>query len=283
MKIIHTVRELRTALHTEFLEGKSIGFVPTMGALHQGHGSLVRKSVSENDVTVVSIFVNPTQFGPREDLDKYPRTLDADSQLVGEIGADYVFAPAVEEMYPTPTNEITFVIESLDNNLCGAKRKGHFNGVLLVVNKLFNMVQPTRAYFGLKDYQQFAVLRRMVNELLIPVEMRGCPIIREKDGLAMSSRNRYLSQEERKQGLFLSYALKRVKELAKETGDVAEISAWVNQQIRAYDKLKLDYFEIVHPDTLEKLTTFTSEDRPVALIAAYSGTTRLIDNMRIFD
>ena len=282
MKIFNSIQALKVQLTQDYLSGQKVGFVPTMGALHEGHASLVRRSVAENDKTVVSIFVNPTQFGPNEDLDKYPRTLEADSKILSKEGADYIFAPTANEMYPTEKNEVTFAIQTLDNHLCGAKRKGHFNGVLLVVSKLFNIVNPTRAYFGLKDFQQFSVLSRMVKEMFYDIEIVGCPIIREEDGLALSSRNRYLSDAERQQGLFLNQALIHMKGMAKTTGEVAELKTWVLQSLEKYPLLRLDYFEIVNPETLYPMDAFTPEDKPVALIAAFAGATRLIDNMPLF-
>lgn len=264
--------------------GKSVGFVPTMGALHDGHASLIRASASQCDVTVVSIFVNPTQFGPYEDYDKYPRTLDADADIVEQAGGNIVFAPAVEEVYPEGKSEVQFTLKSMDQILCGAKRPGHFNGVMQVVTKLFNMVAPDKAFFGQKDFQQLAILRRLGQELWFNIDIIGCEIIREPDGLAMSSRNRYLSPAERQEALFLSRALKKVQEEAKSNpaADVRAMHDIVKEMLLHYALVRLDYFDIRRSSDLHALEVLHPEDQPRALIAAYCGDTRLIDNMPVF-
>ena len=213
MKVVSTIAELKNLLDDFRAEGKGIGFVPTMGALHNGHASLVKRSVSENDVTVVSVFVNPTQFNDKNDLKNYPRTLDADCALLENVGATVVFAPSVEEMYPTEdTREFSFA--PLDTVMEGACRPGHFNGVAQIVSKLFYAVEPHKAYFGEKDFQQLAIIREMVRQLAFDIEIVGCPIVREEDGLAMSSRNTRLSAEERQQALQISQTLFKSQEFA---------------------------------------------------------------------
>lgn len=281
MILIDSIDELRTKLRSEYFAGKSIGFVPTMGALHEGHASLARRSVAENDLTVVSIFVNPTQFGPGEDLDKYPRTLQADMDLLEPLGVGIIFAPGKETIYPEGESQIQFSLRTLDKMLCGAKRPGHFDGVLQVVAKLFNIVQPTRAYFGLKDFQQVVVLRTLQKELFFPLEVVPCPIIREADGLAMSSRNRYLNPEERKQALFLSTTLKKAKEMAKEGLAVSELVEMVEARLKEFSLIRLDYFEVRSGKDLSRPAVLRAGDEPRGLIAAFCGATRLIDNMEL--
>jgi len=248
-----------------------------MGALHEGHLSLVRAAKRKCHVVVVSIFVNPTQFAPGEDFTRYPRTFDADCTALEKEKIDFLFAPSAEEMYPPGAT--TYVkVEEIADRLCGRSRPGHFRGVATVVSKLFNIVQPDFAFFGLKDAAQFAVIRRMVRDLNIPVEIVGCPIVRESDGLAMSSRNVYLSGEERRQALVLSRALKNVEESfhAGEC-DTQKLIALAKQVIAAEPAVRLDYFEIVDPDSLKPLSTIG--DQPaLAAVAAFVGNTRLIDN-----
>ncbi|MEM7039977.1 MAG: pantoate--beta-alanine ligase [Bacteroidota bacterium] len=284
MHVFENPVELRTKLRSLYCENFSIGFVPTMGALHDGHGSLIRRAAQENDYTVVSIFVNPTQFGPNEDLDKYPRTLQADLDLCREMGATHIFTPTVHTIYPEgrDTYQVQFSLRSLDKILCGAKRPGHFDGVLQVVSKLFNIVQPTRAYFGLKDYQQLTILRTLARELFFPIEIVPCDIIRETDGLAMSSRNRYLNPQERRQALFLSRCLKLVQEKAQPGLAVHELEALVHAQIANYSLIRLDYFDLRNGHDLSEIDVLRPEDAPRGIIAAFCGNTRLIDNMPVF-
>lgn len=283
MIIVHRVADLRKLVREQLNNGKTVGFVPTMGALHAGHGSLVKESVQENDYTVVSVFVNPTQFGAGEDLDKYPRTLESDAELVGGLGADLVFAPSANEVYPFASTEIEFGIRTLDNHFCGATREGHFNGVVQVVTMLFNMVQPTRAYFGLKDFQQFAILKRMGKELHFPIEIKGCPTVREKDGLAMSSRNTYLNAEERKQALFLHQSLNEVREKARSGSSKNELLEFVHSNATHFDKIEVQYFDVCDPDTLQPIEEIDPSKPAIALMAAFCGSTRLIDNLYLFD
>ena len=281
IQIFNTPAEVTPAMAALAKAGKSIGFVPTMGALHDGHASLIRASAAENDITIVSIFVNPTQFGPNEDLDKYPRTFDADRELCIAAGATHIFAPTTDAIYPEgrETYELQMGLRTLDKVMDGAKRPGHFNGVLQVVAKLFNIVQAHRGYFGLKDFQQITILKTMVRELFFPIEIVGCPIIREPDGLAMSSRNRYLNEEERRQSLFLSKALSTVKAAAREGASVADLAAQVELMAVNYPLIKMEYFEVRSGVDLREVEVIRAADEPRGLIAAFCGKTRLIDNM----
>ena len=285
MDILHLPSAVRKTVNDLKAKGKTVGFVPTMGALHEGHASLVRRSVQDNDFTVASIFVNPTQFGEGEDFDKYPRDLEKDADLLRDLGTGLIFAPGVAEMYPEGKgqSQITFNVGKLGTMMDGEKRPGHFQGVVQVVSKLFNAVQPDRAYFGQKDFQQQAILKTLGKELLFPIEIIDCPIVRDQDGLALSSRNIYLGSEERKQALFLSRSLKIVKEACKFTPDVALLKARVNSELRKYPLVRLEYFEIRRSADLELVDEVKAEDRPVALTAAFLGKTRLIDNMYLFD
>lgn len=274
MKIFKGIDELRESLSEAKDEGKSIGLVPTMGYLHEGHASLIRRARKENDVVVVSIFVNPTQFGENEDLDTYPRDLEADSKLCKEIGADFIFAPEASEMYKNPK---TFVdIEGLSDNLCGAKRPGHFRGVCTVCTKLFNITNADRAYFGQKDAQQVAIISKMVEDLNIPIEIISCPIVREEDGLALSSRNTYLSNEERKAALYLSKSIFEAEKLANNGASVSDVIGKIENIISAEKLAKIDYVSVVDLNTMEDASDFDG-DRLVA-IAVFIGKTRLIDN-----
>lgn len=278
MKLIHTVQELRTELNAQRLAGKKIGFVPTMGALHEGHASLVKLAVAENDVVVVSDFVNPTQFNDKNDLLKYPRTLEADCELLEKVGAHYVFAPSVEEIYPEPDTR-QFSYAPLDTVMEGKFRPGHFNGVCQVVSKLFMMVEPHCAYFGEKDFQQLAIIREMVKQMNFPIRIVGCPIVRESDGLALSSRNARLSDVQRVQALNISKTLFASKEYAA-THTVEETQAFVEQAIAASEGLELEYFEIVDGLTLQKIAGWDDTDYAVGCITVFCGEVRLIDNIK---
>lgn len=259
-------------------QGKSIALVPTMGALHSGHASLVERAVAENDVTVVSVFVNPTQFNDKNDLANYPRTLEADCALLESEGASIVFAPSVEEMYPEPdTREFSFA--PLDTVMEGACRPGHFNGVAQIVSKLFYAVEPDKAYFGEKDFQQLAIIREMVRRLGLKLEIVGCPIVREPDGLAMSSRNTLLSPEERKRALAISSALFASLDFAK-SNSLAATKALVEGLIMGTDGLELEYFQIVDGNTLQPIEEWGQSDCPVGCIALFCGKIRLIDNIK---
>lgn len=278
MKVIHTIRELKAALSAYRVSGKKVGLVPTMGALHIGHASLVKRSVKDNDVTVVSDFVNPTQFNDKNDLAKYPHMLDADSKLLEACGATYLFAPSVEEMYPEPDNR-HFSFPPLDTVMEGIVRPGHFNGVCQIVSKLFMAVEPDRAYFGEKDFQQLAIIRAMVKTLKFPIEIVPCPIVRETDGLALSSRNALMSVEERKNALNISQTLFKSCTFAK-SHTVSETQKLVEDSIAAVDGLRLEYFEIVDGNTLQKITDWNDTSYAVGCITVFSGKVRLIDNIK---
>jgi pantoate--beta-alanine ligase len=280
MKILPDITSLRQ--QRQQWQG-SIGLVPTMGALHEGHATLVRQSVAENDTTVVSIFVNPTQFGPNEDFERYPRTMESDQKLLSDLGVDAIFAPLVSDIYPQSVSQIGFTVRDLDQVLDGASRPGHMNGVLQVVNILFNLVQPHRAYFGLKDYQQQLILQQMVRELHLPLQLIPCPVVRETDGLAMSSRNRYLASEEREQALFLSRALSRLKAMRGELRTASEARAEVEAMLADYPLVQLDYCEVLRGQDLQPLSQWAPEEHPVAFLAAFLGKTRLIDNMPVWE
>nr|WP_134113588.1 pantoate--beta-alanine ligase [Hypnocyclicus thermotrophus] len=276
MKIIEKIDELRKILKEYRRNNQTIGFVPTMGYLHEGHASLIKRSSSENEITIVSIFVNPIQFGPNEDLDKYPRDLERDKKVAFENGADIIFHPKVNEMYPEKL--YTFVnVENLDKELCGAKREGHFKGVATVVTKLFNIVNPDKAYFGKKDAQQLAIIKKMVKDMNFDIEIIGCDIIREKDGLAKSSRNSYLKPKERKAATILKKTLDKIKEMLdnKET-DVKKIINLAIKNIEKEPLAKIDYVEIVDLYTLEKVNKIETD--VLVAMAVYIGKTRLIDN-----
>lgn len=279
LKILPTIAEMRAASRQQRQAGKRLGFVPTMGALHEGHLSLVRAARKASDVVAASIFVNPTQFGPNEDLAKYPRSFERDCTLLEREGADLLFAPSVEEMYPP--GSITWVmVEDLSDKLDGRSRPGHFRGVTTVVSKLFHIVEPESAFFGQKDAAQVAIIRRMVLDLDLPVKIVVCPIVREPDGLAMSSRNAYLDAEQRKQALVLYRSLTRVEGLIRQ-GELSAstLGAAGRNEFAAEPAVRLDYFEIVHPDTLDPIEEIS--DRALIAVAAYVGSTRLIDNILI--
>lgn len=275
VRLVTSISELREAIGSFRQQGRTIGLVPTMGALHEGHLSLVRASRAECDVTVVTIYVNPTQFGPQEDFARYPRTLADDLQLLRGL-ADLVFAPTDEAMYPA--GYATWVeVGSVAEPLEGACRPGHFRGVATVVLKLFNLVGPDVAYFGQKDYQQALVIRRMVADLNVPIQIRVCPIVREPDGLAMSSRNRYLKPEERGRARVLWQSLQKAAELvAQGERNAAAIAAQMRQTILSAGEVRIDYVALVDPETLQPVEAV---QRPtLAAVAVRIGTTRLIDN-----
>lgn len=278
MELIQTVHELRAKLDVLRKAGKTIGLVPTMGALHAGHASLVKRAVAENDVVVVSDFVNPTQFNDKNDLIKYPRTLDADCKLLESCGVTFVFAPSVEEIYPEPDTR-TFSYAPLDTVMEGKFRPGHFNGVCQIVSKLFLIVEPTRAYFGEKDFQQLAIIREMVHKYPFNLQIVGCPIVRESDGLALSSRNARLSAEQRVQALQISKTLFASVEYAK-THSLEETKQFVIDGIDKADGLRLEYFEVVDGNTLQEVNSWDSSDYIVGCITVFCGEVRLIDNIK---
>ncbi len=278
MKVVHTIKGLQEELSALRQQGKSVGLVPTMGALHAGHASLVKRCVAENQVTVVSDFVNPTQFNDLNDLKKYPRTLDADCQLLDACGASFVFAPSVEEIYPEPDTR-HFSYAPLDTVMEGAFRPGHFNGVCQIVSKLFDIVKPDRAYFGEKDFQQLAIIREMVKQMKFPLEIVGCPIVREADGLALSSRNSRLNDEERKNALNISKTLFESRNFAA-SHSVAETKQFVEEAINQAPGLRLEYFELVDGRTLQSIQNWDDTDYAVGCITVFCGEVRLIDNIK---
>ena len=278
MILCKTVAELRSEIASAKAAGKTIGLVPTMGALHEGHASLVKAANQENDVVVVSVFVNPTQFGPNEDLDSYPRTLDADCKLAEAQGADIVFAPSPKEMYPSEDMTWVEVTGDVTKVLCGRSRPIHFRGVTTVVSKLFNLAQPDRAYFGQKDAQQVQVLKRMVKDLFFTLQLRIMPIVRETDGLAKSSRNTYLSAEERQAGLILSKSLQHAQKLfAAGERDPQKLVAATTALIKTEPMADIDYVEIYQMPDLNACQTPMQGENLLALAVRF-GTTRLIDN-----
>lgn len=280
MEVFHTIVELQNKLFDDRKQGKSVGLVPTMGALHEGHASLVKRSVAENGVTVVSVFVNPTQFNDPKDLSSYPRDLDADCRLLESVGADYVFAPSVEEMYPTPDTR-NFEFPPVSTVMEGAHRPGHFNGVCQVVSRLFYIARPDRAYFGEKDWQQIAVVKAMVKSLGLGVDIVECPIVRDSDGLARSSRNTLLSKSERAIAPNIFKALNESIGYAK-THSVKETHDHVVSQINATDGLDVEYFEIVDGNTLLPVNDWNESDYIVGCITVYCGArpVRLIDHIK---
>jgi len=279
MKLVRTIEEMHDFSDSARARGRRVGLVPTMGALHEGHLSLIRAAREKCHVVAVSIFVNPTQFGPAEDFAKYPRNLESDCALLEKERVDIVFAPSVEEMYEA--GAITWVsVEGMSDRLCGRSRPGHFRGVTTVVAKLFNIVEPESAFFGQKDAAQVAIIRRMVRDLNIPVSIEACPIVREPDGLALSSRNAYLKPEERKSALALYRSLQRTRELfEKGERDSAKLIAAGKREFANEPGARLDYFEVVDPDSLAALTSIS--DRALIAVAGFVGNTRLIDNVLV--
>lgn len=278
MRVVHTINGLQAELSVLRTQGKQVGLVPTMGALHAGHASLVKCCLEQNDVTVVSVFVNPTQFNDKNDLMKYPRTLNADCELLESVGATLVFSPAVEEMYPVPDTRI-FNFAPLDTVMEGKYRPGHFNGVAQIVSKLFDAVKPDRAYFGEKDFQQLAIIREMVKQLNYDLEIVGCPIVREIDGLALSSRNARLSATDREIALNISKVLFKSRTYAIDHS-VEETTEFVRGEIAKVDGLRLEYFEIVDGNTLQNITNWDNTFYAVGCITVFCGDVRLIDNIK---
>jgi len=279
LQVLSNIDEMRAASRAVRRGGKRLGFVPTMGALHEGHLSLVRAARAASDVVAASIFVNPTQFGPNEDLAKYPRSFERDCELLEREGVEFVFAPSVEEMYPG--GAVTWVtVDELSGKLDGRSRPGHFRGVTTVVSKLFHIVEPNQAFFGQKDAAQVAIIRRMVRDLNLAVEIGVCPIVREADGLAMSSRNAYLSTEERKRALVLRGSLTRIQQLI-DAGqrDASRLAAAGREEFAREISVRLDYCEIVDPENLDPVKDVSGG--ALVAVAAYVGATRLIDNLVI--
>lgn len=278
MQIIHTQAALRDAVASCKAQKKQIGLVPTMGALHAGHASLVRRSVADNDVTFVSVFVNPTQFNNKEDLEKYPRDLGRDAELLAKEGADYLFAPTPEEMYTAEEMQQTFDFDfgGLDQVMEGKHRPGHFNGVVQIVSKLFDLAEPDKAYFGEKDFQQLAIIRRMVQVMGYRLEIVGCPIVRETSGLALSSRNERLTEAEKATATQISHILFESRQL-KDSQTVKQVESWVIEQINRVEGLTVEYYEIVDQDSLQPATGFGNA---IGCVTVYCGPVRLIDNIK---
>lgn len=277
METITNSEELRRALGSRNRSG--IGFVPTMGALHAGHRSLVERARRECATVVVSVFVNPTQFNDKTDLKNYPRTPEADLRLLEEVGADYVFMPSVEEVYPEPDTR-TFDFGMIDKVMEGATRPGHFNGVAQVVSRLFDLVKPAKAYFGEKDFQQIAVIREMVRQLRIPVEIIPCPIVRGKDGLALSSRNTLLDTDHRTAAPYIYKVLKAAVEKSHQTTP-DQLAAWVTAQVESNPLLKVIYFQVVDAATMQQVRTWEESPAIQGCIAVQAGDIRLIDNIKL--
>lgn len=280
MKILNSIKDVRAEIKQARKNSKSIGLVPTMGYLHEGHLSLVKRAREENNIVIVSIFVNPTQFGPDEDYVAYPRDIERDSRLVEGEGADIVFAPEVNEMYPDGCSTYVKVEGNITKKLCGASRPGHFKGVTTIVTKLFNIITPDRAYFGQKDAQQVAVIEKMVKDLCFDIEIVPCPIIREEDGLAKSSRNMYLNEKERKAATILSKALFNVKEIiGKGEINPSKIEKFIVDTINTEELTDIDYVEIVNARTLESIRKIKGD--VLIALAVKIGKARLIDNIRL--
>jgi pantoate--beta-alanine ligase len=279
MKIINTVASLQQAVTEAKQQGLSVGLVPTMGALHEGHASLIRQSVAENQLTVVSVFVNPTQFNDPKDLQHYPRTFEADAQLIASLGGDVVFAPSVEEVYPQEDTRV-FAYPPIDTVMEGARRPGHFNGVCQIVSKLFDMVSPDKAYFGEKDFQQIAVVRAMMRDLGYKFQLVPCPIVREESGLALSSRNALMSDEERVLATNIYRTLRESVDYA-QSHTVTETQQFVVEQLNALEGLEVEYYEIVNDETLQPVTSWQDAPHIQGCITVFCGArpVRLIDNI----
>jgi pantoate--beta-alanine ligase len=278
MKIFHKINEIKEFLSYQKNSGLKIGFIPTMGALHKGHISLIERAKKENDLCVCSIFVNPIQFNNSEDLKKYPRNIENDILYLKSINCDVLFSPSEEEMYPEP-NKIIYDFDGLDNCMEGAFRPGHFNGVAVVVKKLFDIIKPDYAYFGEKDYQQLVIIKYLIKILKIPVTVVPCATIRESDGLAMSSRNKILTQDERKIAPYVYKTLTKAKEKYSNYS-IDELKKWVITEINSCSLMKAEYFDIVDKDTLEPVFSFVKRENCIGCIAVYLGKVRLIDNIK---
>jgi len=278
MRIIKHIQELKKCLADERQMGRKVGFVPTMGALHEGHLSLVRHCTAENNVCVVSIFVNPTQFNDKNDLAAYPRMLESDCTMLESVDCDYVFAPSEEEMYPEPDRRI-FELGEVAHVMEGAFRPGHFNGVVQVVSKLFQIVEPDDAYFGEKDFQQIAIIKSMINLLNLPVRIVSCPILREKDGLALSSRNMRLTPNQRQIAPVIAATLMESRNFVPRKS-VDDVIIGVIEKLNNISQLRVEYFEIVDSTTLQSIRNWNESDEPIGCIAVYCGEVRLIDNIK---
>ncbi|WP_299676705.1 pantoate--beta-alanine ligase [uncultured Tenacibaculum sp.] len=279
MKIFKSKSDLKSYISQKKQEGNSIGFVPTMGALHKGHLSLVKRAIQKNDITIVSIFVNPTQFDKKEDLDNYPKTFEKDAELLESVNCDAVFVPAVSEIYGDNVNSEPFDFDGLEHQMEGKFRDGHFDGVGTIVKALFEIVEPNVAYFGKKDFQQLQIIKKMVEKLNLPIKIKGMPIFREKDGLAMSSRNTRLTPEHREAAPFIHKTLKKARKKIG-TKNVTEITKWLENQFKKHPLLELEYFIIAEEKTLQTAENFDATKRYRAFIAVFAGEIRLIDNVR---
>ncbi len=277
MKVFETIKEVKAHIAGLKKTGKSIGFVPTMGALHRGHIELIKQARQNNDVVAVSVFVNPKQFNNPEDLKKYPRDLEKDLGIISEIGCDVVFAPSTEEMYPGPVAE-NYYFGDLEETMEGKYRKGHFKGVAIVVKRLFDIIEPDKAYFGKKDYQQLMVVKKLVEKTGLPVEIVPCETVREPDGLAMSSRNKRLTPQQRKEAPIIYKSLIKASRLYPNT-PIEQIKQIITYDINSMPSLQLEYFEIVDSENLKPITSKKAGQKPIACIAVYAGDIRLIDNM----
>lgn len=277
MKIISTVAELALTL-SNIAKGNSLGFVPTMGALHLGHLNLVKRAIDENQISLCSIFVNPTQFNNSEDLEKYPNRLESDLKLLEEVGCDIVFTPTKDEIYPANFKHNNYDFDSLDKVMEGANRPGHFDGVAMVVSRLFDIIQPQKAYFGEKDFQQLAIIRSLVKQDNRPIQIMACPISREDDGLAMSSRNLRLEERYRKAAPRIYQRLKQLNELKKIKSPI-DLKEWITNEFKNDSDLKLEYFEISDELSLKKSNEWADYQRHIACIAVHAGAIRLIDNI----
>lgn len=277
MKVIHTKNELFSLIEGYKKEGKCVGFVPTMGALHNGHLSLVKACKNSCDIAVASVFVNPTQFNDPEDLKRYPRTPEKDAELLKTAGCDLIFMPSVEEIYPEKDTR-KFDFGYLETVMEGAKRPGHFNGVGQVVSRLFDIVQPHKAFFGMKDFQQVAIIKNMVNQLKYDIEIIPCPIVREESGLALSSRNALLDEEHKKNAPHIYATLKKARNLVAEMS-VADLKKWITEEINNNPYLETEYVEIVDDTTLKVIENWNEKGTKVVCVAVYAGKIRLIDNI----
>ncbi|PQJ68940.1 pantoate--beta-alanine ligase [Polaribacter butkevichii] len=280
MKIFNTKQEIKAYLTSLKEKNKTIGFVPTMGALHQGHLSLITKAKKKNDLVVVSIFVNPTQFNNQEDLITYPKTIENDTKLLESVSCDVLFFPSVAEIYAENITSENFDFDGLEHQMEGKFREGHFNGVGTIVKTLFEIVTPDKAYFGQKDFQQLQIIKKMVKKNNLPVKIKGCPIFREEDGLAMSSRNTRLSLEHRAAAPFIFKTLKKVRKKFG-TENATKITEWVENQFKKHPLLNLEYFTIADEKTLETIKNKESNNKYRAFIAVFAGEIRLIDNIQL--
>tara|TARA_B100000767_G_C19640753_1_gene482437 strand:- start:54 stop:902 length:849 start_codon:yes stop_codon:yes gene_type:complete len=280
MKVFKTQKKLRTYFKEFYSENTTIGFVPTMGALHKGHVSLIEESLRNNDITIASIFVNPTQFNKKEDLENYPRTIKSDLNLLEKVHCDVVFIPSVSEIYTNNISASHFNFDGLESQMEGRFRKGHFNGVGTIVKKLFEILQPTNAYFGEKDFQQLQIVRKMAEKNHLPVAVVGCSTFREDDGLAMSSRNKRLTDDERNAASIIYKILKKTAEKI-QTQSIDDIKKWVSNEFKKHSFFELEYFVIAEEETLENATILSPKKQYRAFIAVYANTIRLIDNISL--